>query len=303
MSLQFPSALNTLLGVIRRGLPQQLRQQAFITRLRMLVFYRRWLSWRTLPWALHYLLFDRETTNFTYEIENRDELIAFVAAVLKVPLAEVAQYARELEDDHILRASLERRLRQRPDRNQQIYYARRLGWYTLVRLTKPAIVVETGVHDGLGTAVLARALQRNTQEGQTGTLFSFDIDPKAGWLLEPELSERAQVIIGDTRQTLAQQLTGRQVNMFIHDSDHSYEHELFELTTVADFMAPQGLLMSDNAHACDALKDFCQAQGLSFHFFQEKPARHFYPGGGIGLTIHPGARPTDQPVAVHNAPL
>ena len=71
--------------------------------------------------------------------------------------------------------------------------------------------------------------------------------------------------------------------MFIHDSAHTYQHEMSELETILPLFAPDAVIVSDNAHATTALHDFCQRQGLDFHLFIERPRRHFYPGAGLGI--------------------
>jgi hypothetical protein len=60
--------------------------------------YRRPLS------VVNYLLFDRETTNFTYEIANRDDLGRFVDHLFG---RGTAKYVWELEADTALRARLQ----------------------------------------------------------------------------------------------------------------------------------------------------------------------------------------------------
>src|SRR5207237_437884 len=84
---------------------------------------------------------------------------------------------QELEDDADLRHGIERRLRKRGDHNRRVGYGRRLGWYAIARLVQPQLIVETGIHDGLGSAVLLRALQQNAAEGNDGRLLAFDIRP------------------------------------------------------------------------------------------------------------------------------
>src|SRR5207302_11039577 len=107
---------------------------------------------------------------------------------------------RELEDDADLRHSIERRLRKRGNHNRRVGYGRRLGWYAIARLVRPQLIVETGIHDGLGSTVLLRALQRNAEDGNDGRLLAFDIRPDVGWLVEDGLRDRYDVRIGDTRQ-------------------------------------------------------------------------------------------------------
>lgn len=239
------------------------------------------LTWLRL--AADHLLFDDELHNFTYELANRDELIAWLVARFAVEAAEVRRLIEELENDAELAASLSARLAARGRRRLRPGYGRRLGWYVMVRLSRPRLVVETGVHDGLGTAILGRALARNAAEGVPGRLLSFDVNPGCGWLVDPRLAGEYRLVIGDCRRTLPETLAGETVDLFIHDSLHTHAHETFELECVTRRAADGALLLSDNAHAVPALSDFCSRHGLDYSFFAEMPRDHFYPGAGIGL--------------------
>jgi hypothetical protein len=132
--------------------------------------------------------------------------------------------------------------------------------------------------------VLLRALERNAAEGAEGRLVSLDVRPDVGWLVEPRLRARFELLVGDARELLPRAMSGREVDVFVHDSDHSYEHETFELETVAGSARDGAVLISDNAHAGRAFADFCERHGLEPHVFRERPVGHFYPGAGIGLT-------------------
>lgn len=248
--------------------------------------YRAPIRPRTLP----LLLFNKEVANFTYEISNCEEIGRFVAAVVGIPAAEGIRYVQELEEDDDLRRRLETRLRARPDRNNRAAYGRRAGWYALARARKPRLLVETGTHDGLGTAVLLRAIERNAAEGRQGTLLSFDIRPDAGWLVDDELARWLDKRIGDARALLPEALVGAELDMFVHDSHHTYEHETFEFETVFPAASPGAVLVSDNAHGGTAFRDFCERHGLDFSVVLERPRNHFYPGAGIGVAVVPGGR-------------
>jgi predicted O-methyltransferase YrrM len=175
-------------------------------------------------------------------------------------------------------------------------YGRRLGWYAIARATKPRTIVETGVHDGLGSTVLLRALERNAAEGRPGSLISFDPVPSAGWLIPSSLRVQHQLVEGPAPDLFTAVLRDRQVDMFIHDSDHRYEHETAEFESILDFVAPGAVLLSDNAHAGTALRDFCERHNLSFRFFREAPRQHWYPGAGIGLALVSGAAKPEREV-------
>jgi hypothetical protein len=258
-----------------------------LRKLRLLTSYPNAVVAR--PWqALRYLLFDSETTNLTYEIENEDELAAVVAHGLGRSTAEIREYVREPAGDAQLVGDLRRALRKRADRNDEPRFGRRLGWYAVVRALKPGLVVETGVHDGLGSALLLRALDRN----ESGRLLGFDTDAASGWLVPEWLRQRYELVVGDTRETLGRTLAGQRVGVFVHDSLHTYEHERFELELALTHAGDELALVSDNAHATTALADVCREHGLAFELFVERPRGHFYPGAGLGLAVSRRAEQT-----------
>jgi hypothetical protein len=281
-------------AVARRIVPTGARQAARRLAIKQGVL-RSYGAWRRTPVeAFRFLITSREMDNFTYEIANVPELVTFLAEALGRPRDEVTRAVAELEGDRELEAWLGASLAGRPDRNPRMPYGRRIGWYALVRLTRPSLVVETGVHDGLGSTVLLRALDRNAADGVCGELTSFDTRPDVGWLIPDVLRERHRLVIGDALEHLVPVVNGREVGLFIHDSDHRYEHETAELELITPLMGPRGLLASDNAHAVTALADHCAKRGLDFRFWREIPRGHFYPGAGIGLGILNPLRGRDE---------
>jgi hypothetical protein len=162
--------------------------------------------------ALRYVIRDREFTNLTYEIDNLDELVEFVAASIGCPQAEIDSYVHEPLQDGVLLEPLRAALRARPDRNDEPRFGRRLGWYAIVRALQPQLVVETGVHDGLGSALLLRALDLNG----SGRLVGFDVDSGSGWLVPERLQSRYELVLGDVRETLPRVLADAHVDFFIH---------------------------------------------------------------------------------------
>ncbi len=236
---------------------------------------------------LRFLLFDRQTSNFTYEIGNRDELICILAAALAAPVESISEYVTEIDTDLDLQRRLGAAMRRRRDSNREPLFGRRIGWYAVARWLKPALVVETGTADGLGTAALARALERNRDDGSPGMLLSFDVVSDAGWMLDEQLRTRVRLVQGDTTETLPRELAGRKIDLFVHDSLHTYEHERFELALALDHASPNAVLISDNSHATTALSDLAREAELTFALYRERPIRHFYPGAGLGIAVAP----------------
>jgi len=160
---------------------------------------------------------------------------------------------------------------------------RRLGWYVAAQLTKPKPVVETGVDHGLGACVLCAALLRNAAEGSPGQYLGLDIRPEAGQLLTPPYSHVGQIVYGDSLTSLAA-LEGP-IDLFINDSDHSIEYEAKEYEAIKDRISPRAIILGDNSHCSPALAEFSERNQRRFFFFKEEPARHWYPGAGIGFSL------------------
>ena len=80
----------------------------YLRKARVLYIYRKPPVSRE---ALRYLLFDREVTNFTYDIANLEELRDFLASALPGKPEEVWQHIHEVRNDGELASSLRSRLR------------------------------------------------------------------------------------------------------------------------------------------------------------------------------------------------
>ena len=72
------------------------------------------------------------------------------------------------------------------------------------------------------------------------------------------------------------------VDIFLRDSLHAFEHEAAEPAAVGPRLTPNALVLSDDAHATDALMRWAEQSGREFSFFREQPVEHWYPGSGIG---------------------
>ena len=238
--------------------------------------YNAHLAGRSLDWLMH----SRETTNYTYDLDslNQDQLCWFVSAVTGAEIGQVRAWVQELEKDEDLLGELTSRLSSNPLRRicaTEPHLARRTGWYALVRAAQPEHVVETGTHLGLGSCVIAAALLRNGH----GRLTTIDIDPEAGYLIaEPW----AGVIDRRTGSSVDLLATTQDVDIFLHDSLHTYDYETSELTAVAPNLRPGAIVLSDNAHDSAALSDWAERTGRHYLFFKEHPAHHWWPGDGIG---------------------
>lgn len=163
----------------------------------------------------------------------------------------------------------------------------RLGYqlflYLLVRKYKPDIFVETGVATGVSTAYILCAMKDNGK----GHLYSIDLpaklanadsnqlnkkqiyqladgqihhDYEVGYFVPEYLKNSWTLVLGDARQELPQLLDKLgKVDIFLHDSLHTYDHMMFEYQTAYPNIREGGLLLSDDVVWNRAFYDFCKS--------------------------------------------
>lgn len=148
--------------------------------------------------------------------------------------------------------------------------------FVAARLAKPEIVVETGCATGWTNTLLLFALSRSDK----GHLYSIDIPPKAGqhsmdwtlpdglapgFLVPESLRSRWTLMLGDVRDHLGPLLgRHRPIDLFFHDSDHTYAHMMWEYTTVWPHLSEGALLVSDDISWNTAFRDFVAGVGRRF---------------------------------------
>lgn len=159
--------------------------------------------------------------------------------------------------------------------------------YALVRLTRPRLILETGVFDGFFSACFLQGLHVNAEaEGIDGRLVSIDLPAyvsisastsrmvrtnlpegcEPGWVIPGHLRSRWQVHLGDSRELLPR--IGSEVgniDIFFHDSLHTYEHMMFEYRTIWPLLKPGALLLSHDVHWNRAFRDFVREHAQQDH--------------------------------------
>ena len=129
--------------------------------------------------------------------------------------------------------------------------------YLMVRVFNPDTVLETGVANGVSSYYILNALNRNSK----GTLYSVDVNPDVGGLLGEHDTHRWELRIIDEKKAgsefekLVDTLPN--IDIFIHDSDHSYKAQMCEYKTAYRRIANGGILASDDVDFSYAFLDFC----------------------------------------------
>jgi predicted O-methyltransferase YrrM len=142
-----------------------------------------------------------------------------------------------------------------------LYAKKVLLQYAAVRAFAPKVIVETGVANGVSSSYLLLALQKNGR----GTLHSIGLDDPGysppgktlGWVVPGWLKSHWVLHVGDSCELLPQLMTElSSVDIFIHDSLHTYEHMLWEYRAAFPYIRPGGLLFSDDALWNTAFPEF-----------------------------------------------
>lgn len=115
-----------------------------------------------------------------------------------------------------------------------------------------------------------------------GRVLTVDVDAVAGHLVASPYAEFVDQRFADSIDVLRN--LDEPVDLFLHDSLHTPEHERAEFAAVADHLSPEALVLSDNAHVTSELAAWAEAAGRRFLFFDERPSGHWYPGAGIGAS-------------------
>ena len=155
--------------------------------------------------------------------------------------------------------------------------------YWLVRRLRPRTIVQTGVCNGFSCALLALALARNGDGGQLhaidlpnvfnpadaawtrrGQIYGVAIPEgrSSGWLVPDSCRDRVHLQLGDARDLLPPLLTRLgAIDVFFHDSDHTYDHMAFEFGEAKRVLRPGGLVVADDIAWNASLWDAADAWG------------------------------------------
>jgi hypothetical protein len=150
--------------------------------------------------------------------------------------------------------------------------------YVLLRMFQPETVVETGVEAGVSSSFLLQALEDNKK----GKLYSIDYrvqegdrvesikdglipveaipkDKETGFVIPDNLRGRWTFRPGKSSDILPGLLKELgKVNVFWHDSDHSYENMMFEFTTAWAYLTEGGLLLAHDTGDNNSFRDFAK---------------------------------------------
>jgi hypothetical protein len=156
-----------------------------------------------------------------------------------------------------------------------------------VRHLHPQVVLETGVARGYTSAVILAALQENA----LGHLWSIDLplldaawDGTPGMAVADDLRSRWTYVRGSSLRRMPKLLPRLgDVDIFVHDSAHSYWVMTEEFEQVWAKIRCGGLLIADDIDDNVAFTDFAKKINIEPIILKEDPQKT----GAVGLLRHP----------------
>jgi predicted O-methyltransferase YrrM len=208
-----------------------------------------------------------ELAGFKYHYRRVPER-SFVAFLAGLPAGDTATLDRvyaDLQGHDAAFTALRKRLAVHANRFGGQMMSEYSAVYALVRLLRPDRVVETGVADGTTSAYILQALEDNGR----GRLCSIDLPSERlppemapGWIVDDGLRHRWTLRIGRSSELLKPLLNELgSIDVFLHDSLHTYDNMLFEYRTAWPFLRPGGLFLSHDIGRNSAFFDFAREVG------------------------------------------
>lgn len=146
--------------------------------------------------------------------------------------------------------------------------------YALCKIVKPDIVIETGVAYGLSSMYILQALNENNK----GKLLSIDYifspwqtQEMIGTAIPEHLRDRWELVFGPSSEKLTKVLSDAgSVDIFFHDSLHTYKNMLYEFEKAWPYIKKGGFLISDDIGGNNAFHDFCSSRNIESFFLSQK---------------------------------
>jgi predicted O-methyltransferase YrrM len=159
-----------------------------------------------------------------------------------------------------------------------------------VRRVKPKTIVQTGVCNGLSAAFMMLGLVKNGPDGRLhaidlppvfnpddpawtveGSVYGFVIPEgkTSGWMVPDAYRDRFEVWSGDTKDLLPEMVEKvGPIDIFYHDSDHIYNHMMFEFHQAKRKLNQGGLVIGDDVSWNASVWDFADEFGVPSYNFK-----------------------------------
>jgi predicted O-methyltransferase YrrM len=162
--------------------------------------------------------------------------------------------------------------------------------YWLIRQLQPRTVIETGVCNGFSAGLIALALAQNANDGRLHAVGRAEIfdeqDPRwrekgrargevviggksLGWMIPDDYLRYVTLYRGDATVVLPDVVNDLEsIDLFFHDSDHSYDHMMLEFREAKRKLSPVGTIVADNIAWNSSLWDLADEYAVPAYNFR-----------------------------------
>ncbi len=150
----------------------------------------------------------------------------------------------------------------------------RIAIYVICRALNPEFFIETGVLHGLTSMFALHAIRRNRygillsidapsyfETGPANQDGIYDVLPpgkEPGWVISEKYKIFWELFLGRSSEMLPRVLTKHpNIDIFLHDSEHTYETMMMEFNIAWKALKEGGLLICDNINLNTSFFDFC----------------------------------------------
>lgn len=159
-----------------------------------------------------------------------------------------------------------------------------LAAYLVTRIHKPDVLVESGVNTGISSSYILKAMDQNGK----GQLYSVDLpgtedepivdstspygevvydvhdsESDVGWRIPTSLCDRWNLHMGRSDGVMEPLLEEiGKIDVFLHDSEHSYENMIFEFEAAYPHLSDDGLVLSDDVDWNKSFEEFAQKKNV-----------------------------------------
>jgi cephalosporin hydroxylase len=238
---------------------------------------------------IKYILFGNEISNFTYKINNLDEIIDIAHIITGKKKNSIKKIIEEINFKnnkfknmfsafffkHFEKYKIDKKI-----------FGRRIIWYVLARIIKPNLIIESGIEKGLATGLLTFACYKNNiTNKKKSNYIGIDIKKNCNIFCNESntLYKSSNIYYSDSLKII-KNLKYKKKIMYISDAKHNYNYEMQEFKLIKKNLKNGSLIISDTNSG--SLRSFSEKNSKNLISFHEEVFNHWYNGAKTTVSYY-----------------